>query len=127
MPKFEAAAARWNKKNSANNAQILDTIRKIANGDDDMACLLLALVNGKTYSEIVKMYGDDVASLLTTGNTPFFQRFFTALSSCGLPANFDVKVDSSKTKSGDGFVMTYQQLSQAPGNVDKLVRILRGE
>jgi hypothetical protein len=127
MPEFEAAAARWNKKNSANNARILDTIRKIANGDDDMACLLLALVNGKTYSEIVKMYGDHVASLLSIGNTPFFQRFFTALSSCGLPANFDVKVDSSKTKSADGFVMTYQQLSQAPGNVDKLVRILRGE
>jgi hypothetical protein len=127
MPKFEAAAARWNKKNSANNAQILDTIRKIANGDDDMACLLLALVNGKTYSEIVKMYGDDVASLLTTGNTPFFQRFFTALSSCGLPPNFDVKVDALKTKTGHGFVMTYLQLSQAPGNVDMLVKTLRDE
>ncbi|NBO39932.1 hypothetical protein EBU99_15315, partial [bacterium] len=127
MPNFEAAAARWNKKNNANNSKILDAIRQMARGNDDMACLLLALVNGKTLSEIVNMYSAEVGELLSTRNTSFFQRFFTALSSCGLPANFDVKVDSSKTNSGHGFCMTYQQLSQAPGNVDKLVMILRGE
>lgn len=73
------------------------------------------------------MYSSEVGALLTTRNTPFFQRFFTSLTRCGLPQNFDVKVDSSKTKMGHGFCMTYQQLSQAPGNVDKLVQILRGE
>jgi hypothetical protein len=127
MPKFEAAAARWNVKNTTNNAKILDAIRQMARGNDDMACLLLALVNGKTLSEIVKMYSTEVGQLLSTQNTFLFQSFFTALSRCGLPANFDVKVDASKTKNGHGFVMTYQQLSQAPGNVDTLVRILRGE
>ena len=127
LPNFEAAAARWNTKNSANNAKILDAIRKIANGDDNMACLLLALVNGKTLPEIVKMYSREVGELLSDRNTPLFQSFFTFLTRCGLPTNFDVKVESSKTKTGSGFCMTYQQLSQVPGNVDKLVKILRGE
>lgn len=124
--KFEAAAARWNVRKNANNERILQAIRD-ATPDDNMRCILLALVNGKTLSEIVKMYGDDVASLLSTYNTSFFQNFFAALSRCGLPPNFDVKVDASKTKSGHVFAMTYLQLSQAPGNVDKLVTILRGE
>jgi len=126
MPKFEAAAKRWNVKNNANNEKILEAIRQVTL-DDDMACLLLAFVNGKTLPEIVKMYSSEVGALLTTRNTPFFQRFFTSLTRCGLPPTFDVKVDSSKTKSGSGFFITYQLLSQAPGNVDKLVNILRGE
>jgi hypothetical protein len=123
---FEAAARRWNQKGTENNTRILQQIRNLTQ-DDNMRCLLLALVNGKTYSEITNMYDKDVASLLSTGNTPFFQSFFTALTKCGVPANFDVKVDASKTKTGHGFVMTYLQLSQAPGNVDKLVTILRGQ
>jgi hypothetical protein len=126
MPKFEAAAARWNAKKSPNNAIILTAIRQFTS-DDDMACMLLALVNGKILPEIVKMYSSEVGALLTVHNTSFFQKFFQNLVRCGLPPNFDVKVESSKTKSGHGFCMTYQQLSQAPGNVDKLVRILRGE
>ena len=125
-PKFDAAAARWNVKRNPNNEKILHTIRDTI-PDDNMQCLLLALVNGKTYSEITNMYDKDVASLLSTRNTSFFQNFFAALSSCGLPPNFDVKVDATKTKSRHGFVMTYLQLSQAPGNVDGLVTILRGE
>lgn len=125
-PKFDAAAARWNAKRTPNNERILQAIRE-AIPDDNMRCLLLALVNGKTLSEITNMYNEDVASLLSICNTSFFQNFFAALSRCGLPPNFDVKVDASKTKTCHGFVMTYTQLSQAPGNVDKLVRILRGE
>lgn len=125
-PKFDAAAARWNAKRTPNNERILQAIRD-ATTDDNMRCLLLALVNGKTLSEITNMYNEDVASLLSIRNTSFFQNFFAALSRCGLPSNFDVKVDASKTKTSHGFVMTYQQLSQAPSNVDKLVRILRGE
>ena len=126
LQNFEAAAERWDSKRNPNNGKILQTIRQTTS-DDNMRCILLALVNGKTRSEIVKMYNEEVASLLSTGNTTFFQNFFGALSRCGLPSNFDVKVDSSKTKTGHCFCMTYQQLSQAPGNVDKLVRILRGE
>ena len=126
LQNFEAAAERWDSKRNPNNGKILQTIRQTTS-DDDMACLLLALVNGKTHSEIFKMYNSTVRALLTTHNTPFFQRFFTSLTRCGLPPTFDVKVDSSKTKSGSGFCMTYQLLSQAPGNVDKLVNILRGE
>ena len=125
-PKFDAAVARWNVKGSLNNGKILQAIRD-ATLDDNRRCMLLALVNGKTYSEITNMYDKDVASLLSTRNTPFFQSFFTALTHCGLPANFDVKVDSSKTKSGHGFCMTYQQLSQAPGHVDRLVKTLCNE
>ena len=127
LPNFEAAAARWNMRNNVNNAKILNTIRQMARGNDDMACLLLALVNGKTLSEIDNMYSREVGKLLSDRNTPFFQEFFKSLCHCGLPTNFDVKVDSSKTKLGSGFCMTYLQLSQAPGNVDKLVRILRVE
>jgi hypothetical protein len=126
MPKFEAGAKRWNSKNNPRNTKILDTIRQFTS-DDDIACLLLALVNGKTLSEIVNMYSAEVGELLSTHNTSYFQGFFQSLTRCGLPENFDVKVDSSKTKSGHGFCMTYQQLSQAPGNVEKLIRILRGE
>jgi hypothetical protein len=122
--KFDAAAARWNVKCIPTNEKILKAIRD-ATIDDNMRRLLLALVNGKTYGEITNMYDKDVASLLTTRNTPFFQRFFTALSSCGLPSNFDVKVDASKTKTGHGFLMTYLQLSQAPEHVDRLVKTLR--
>ena len=127
LPNFEAAAARWNMRNNVNNAKILNTIRQTARGNDDMACLLLALVNGKTLSEIDNMYSREVGKLLSDRNTPFFQEFFKSLCHCGLPTNFDVKVDSSKTKLGSGFYMTYLQLSQVPGNVDILVRILRGE
>jgi hypothetical protein len=128
MSKFDEAVKKWNTnpKNSKNNGRIIGVIQR-STTDVDMQCMLLALANGKTYSEIVKMYGDDVASLLSTRNTPFFQSFFTALTKCGVPANFDVKVDASKTKSGYGFVMTYLQLSQAPGNVDNLVTFLRSE
>ena len=126
MSSFEAAARRWNQKGTENNTKILQQIRNFTQ-DDKMRCLLLALVNGKTLTEIVKMYGEDVASLLTTGNTPFFQNFFTALTKCGLPSNFNVKVDAAKTRSGHEFLITYLQLSQAPGNVDGLVTILRGE
>jgi hypothetical protein len=125
-PKFDAAAARWNLKKNSTNGKILQAIRDTT-PDDNMRCLLLALVNGKTYSEITNMYDNDVASLLTTGNTSFFQNFFTALTKCGVPSNFDVKVDASKTKTGHGFVMTYLQLSQAPGHVDRLVTTLRAE
>jgi hypothetical protein len=127
LPNFEAAAARWNTRRDANNAKILCIIRQTACGNDNMACLLLALVNSKTLSEIDKMYSAEVGKLLTVQNTPFFQGFFQSLTGCGLPEKFDVKVDSSKTKSGYGFCMTYQKLSQMPGNVDKLVMILRGE
>jgi hypothetical protein len=124
--KFDAAVARWNVKRSPTNGKILQAIRD-ATPDDNMRCLLLAVVNGKNYGEITKMYDKDVASLLTTRNTPFFQRFFTALSSCGLPPNFDVNVDICKTKNGHGFRMTYLQLSQAPEHVDMLVKTLRDE
>jgi len=128
MSKFDEAVKKWNTnpKNSQNNGRIIGVIQR-STPNVDMQCMLLALVNGKTLTEIARIYGDDVASLLTTQNTPFFQSFFTALTRCGLPANFDVKVDTSKTKFGSSFCMTYLQLSQAPGNVDKLVMFLRGE
>jgi hypothetical protein len=128
MSNFDEAVHKWNTnpKNSQNNGRIIAVIQRLT-ADVDMKCILLALVNGKTLTEIVRIYGEDVASLLSTGNTPFFQNFFGALSRCGLPSNFDVKIDSSKTKSGNSFCMTYLQLSQAPGNVDKLVTFLRKE
>jgi hypothetical protein len=128
MSKFDAAAQKWNKnpKNFKNNGRIIAVIQR-STTDVDMQCMLLALVNSKTWSEIVEMYGKDVASLLSIGNTLFFQSFFTSLIQCGLPPNFDVKVDSSKTKTGNFFCMTYLQLSQLPCNVDKLVTFLRSE
>ncbi len=127
LPNFEEAARRWNTRRDKNNEKILHAIRQMAGCNDNMACLLLALVNGKTFSEIVKMYNTEVGQLLSTHNTTFFQSFFTALTRCGLPEKFDVKVDSSKTRSGNAFLMTYLQLSQSPSNVDKLVTFLRGE
>ena len=127
LPNFEEAARRWNTRRDKNNEKILYAIRQMAGCNDNIACLLLALVNGKTLSEIVKMYNTEVGQLLSTHNTTFFQSFFTALTRCGLPEKFDVKVDSSKTRSGNAFLMTYLQLSQSPSNVDKLVTFLRGE